>query len=194
MLLKDSKLKYGAVNAYEQIDICSLAIDMGCSFVARSFSGDAKQLVPIIKAAGKLLPDGSLGATIGVPLAEEIAVSALLTDCADVVAPARDIALDRLTGSRDAQAALSVAAVTGASFIREVATGVYESDMGLWAPDAATLLRRRRNLNAEHIRVFMNVVNIERSKSGLAWSSCSCRNRDGSILDGAVIAWNSSSL
>jgi membrane complex biogenesis BtpA family protein len=30
--------------------------------------------------------------------------------------------------------------------------------MGLWAPDAATLLRRRRNLDAEHVRVFMNVT------------------------------------
>jgi membrane complex biogenesis BtpA family protein len=58
----------------------------------------------------------------------------------------------------DAQAALSVAVATGASFIREVVTGVYESDMGLWAPDAATLLRRRRNLDAEHVRVFMNVT------------------------------------
>jgi hypothetical protein len=36
---------------------------------------------------------------------------------------------------------------------------------------------------------LMNVVNIERSKSGDADPSCSCRNRVGSILDGAVIAW-----
>ena len=36
----------------------------------------------------------------------------------------------------DAEAALAVAATSGASFIREVMTGVYESDMGLWAPDA----------------------------------------------------------
>jgi len=58
----------------------------------------------------------------------------------------------------DAQAALSVAVATGASFIREVATGVYESDMGLWAPDAATLLRRRRNLHADGVSVFMNIT------------------------------------
>jgi 2-oxoglutarate ferredoxin oxidoreductase subunit beta len=48
---KDSKLKYGTVNSFEQIDICELAIIMGCSFVARSFSGDPKQLVPLIKGA-----------------------------------------------------------------------------------------------------------------------------------------------
>src|SRR5262249_26623382 len=58
----------------------------------------------------------------------------------------------------DAQAALSVAVATGASFIREVATGVYESDMGLSSPDAAELLRRRRNLAAEDVRVFMNIT------------------------------------
>lgn len=58
----------------------------------------------------------------------------------------------------DARAAMSVAAVTGASFIREVATGVYESDMGLWAPDAAELLRYRRALDASHVKVLMNVT------------------------------------
>lgn len=58
----------------------------------------------------------------------------------------------------DAHAALAVAAVSGASFIREVATGVYESDMGLWAPDAAALLRYRRQLDADRIKVFMNIT------------------------------------
>ncbi len=48
---KESKLKHGAVNHFEQIDICSLAINMGCTYVARSFSGDPKQLIPLIKGA-----------------------------------------------------------------------------------------------------------------------------------------------
>jgi membrane complex biogenesis BtpA family protein len=58
----------------------------------------------------------------------------------------------------DAEAALSIAAVTGASFVREVVTGVYESDMGLWRPDAARLLRRRRELCADGTLIFMNVT------------------------------------
>jgi uncharacterized protein len=58
----------------------------------------------------------------------------------------------------DAQAALAVAVVTGASFIREVATGAYESDMGIWAPDAGRLLRRRRELHADQVAVFMNIT------------------------------------
>lgn len=58
----------------------------------------------------------------------------------------------------DARVAMSVAAATGANFIREVTTGVYESDMGLWNTDAAGLLRYRRNLGADDVAVFMNVV------------------------------------
>jgi 2-oxoglutarate/2-oxoacid ferredoxin oxidoreductase subunit beta len=46
-----SKAKGGAPNVFDPIDICSLAIDLGCAFVARSFSGDGKQLVPLLKAA-----------------------------------------------------------------------------------------------------------------------------------------------
>ncbi|MBU6297592.1 MAG: 2-oxoacid:ferredoxin oxidoreductase subunit beta [Alphaproteobacteria bacterium] len=48
---KGSKAKGGAVNSDSAIDLASLALLMGASFVARSFSGDKKQLVPLIKAA-----------------------------------------------------------------------------------------------------------------------------------------------
>ena len=58
----------------------------------------------------------------------------------------------------DADATLAVATATGASFMREVVTGVYESDMGLWSPDAGRLLRRRRELHALDVLVFMNVT------------------------------------
>jgi len=58
----------------------------------------------------------------------------------------------------DGRAALAVAAATGAAFIREVVTGAYESDMGIWAPDAAELLRYRRVLGAGQVAVFMNVT------------------------------------
>ncbi|MBI4369935.1 MAG: 2-oxoacid:ferredoxin oxidoreductase subunit beta [Elusimicrobia bacterium] len=46
-----TKQKWGAVNEQESIDCCALAIELGCGFVARSFSGDAKQVVPLMKAA-----------------------------------------------------------------------------------------------------------------------------------------------
>jgi membrane complex biogenesis BtpA family protein len=58
----------------------------------------------------------------------------------------------------DAQCALAVAIATEASFLREVVTGVWESDMGLWAPDAASVLRRRREYGAESLAVLMNIT------------------------------------
>src|SRR3977135_509841 len=48
---KGSKAKRGAVNADSPIDTVSLALLMGATFVAPSFSGDKKQLVPLVKAA-----------------------------------------------------------------------------------------------------------------------------------------------
>ncbi len=48
---KGSKSKRGAVNNDEPIDMVMLALQLGASFVARSFSGDKAQLVPLIKAA-----------------------------------------------------------------------------------------------------------------------------------------------
>ncbi|HLF24406.1 MAG TPA: 2-oxoacid:ferredoxin oxidoreductase subunit beta, partial [Burkholderiales bacterium] len=48
---KGSKAKKGAINADSAIDTVSLALLMGATFVARSFSGDKKQLVPLVKAA-----------------------------------------------------------------------------------------------------------------------------------------------
>src|SRR5439155_7572305 len=58
----------------------------------------------------------------------------------------------------DPLAAMALAAGTGAAFVREVVTGVYESDMGIWAPDAAALFRYRRAIGAENVRIFANVT------------------------------------
>lgn len=46
-----STLKHGGANEYTTIDLCGLAIELGATFVARSFSGDGKQLVPLLQAA-----------------------------------------------------------------------------------------------------------------------------------------------
>ncbi|HEX3864038.1 MAG TPA: 2-oxoacid:ferredoxin oxidoreductase subunit beta [Stellaceae bacterium] len=48
---KGSKAKRGAINTDSAIDLVGLALQLGASFVARSFSGDKAQLVPLIKAA-----------------------------------------------------------------------------------------------------------------------------------------------
>ena len=46
-----SKSRKGAVNADTPIDLAALALQLGATFVARSFSGDKEQLVPLLKAA-----------------------------------------------------------------------------------------------------------------------------------------------
>lgn len=58
----------------------------------------------------------------------------------------------------DGKAALAMAMATGGSFVREVFTGVYDSDMGLWNTDAAGLLRYRRQIGAQGVKVFFNVT------------------------------------
>ena len=57
----------------------------------------------------------------------------------------------------DPMAALAVAQAVQASFVREVFTGVYDSDMGLWQTDAAATLDYRRNIGAENVRLFFNI-------------------------------------
>ena len=47
---KGSTSKKGVPNLYEPIDLVSMALQIGASFVARSFSGDKRQLVPLIQA------------------------------------------------------------------------------------------------------------------------------------------------
>ena len=48
---KGSKSKKGSINADSPIDMVGLALQLGATFVARSFSGDKTQLVPLIEAA-----------------------------------------------------------------------------------------------------------------------------------------------
>ncbi len=43
--------KSGAANMYQAIDMAGLALELGATFIARSFSGDKEQLVPLIQAA-----------------------------------------------------------------------------------------------------------------------------------------------
>jgi len=54
-----------------------------------------------------------------------------------------------------ATVALGVAA--GARFGREIFTGVYASDMGLWAPDCATALRLRHDLGRDDFKLLFNI-------------------------------------
>ena len=58
---------------------------------------------------------------------------------------------------RRAAVALAIAAATGASFVREIFTGLFASDMGLWEPKAAEAVRLRRNLGREDMKLLFNI-------------------------------------
>jgi membrane complex biogenesis BtpA family protein len=67
----------------------------------------------------------------------------------------------------DAKASLAVACATGASFVREVFTGVFESDMGLLAPDFGELAAYRHALGADAVAILANITpEFSRSVSG----------------------------
>ena len=87
----------------------------------------------------------------------------------------------------DPMAAMAIAHATGATFIREVLTGVYESDMGLWSPNAGKLLRYRRQIGAENIRVFYNVVPEFASSMGTRSMAQRARSTSVSCLADVIL-------
>lgn len=86
----------------------------------------------------------------------------------------------------DARAALAIGVATGAAFMREVATGAYESDMGLWNTDAAGLLRERRRLDSD-IAILMNVTPEFASPIGTRSIGAAARSTAVSSLADAIL-------
>lgn len=57
----------------------------------------------------------------------------------------------------DPMATVALSAATGASFCREIFTGTYASDMGVWAPDAGKAMRYRDGLGRQDLVMLYNV-------------------------------------
>lgn len=57
----------------------------------------------------------------------------------------------------DPVASVALGVASGARFVREIFTGVYDSDMGLWVPDAAGALRLRTNAGRGDMKVMFNI-------------------------------------
>jgi membrane complex biogenesis BtpA family protein len=87
----------------------------------------------------------------------------------------------------DSQCSLAIAVATGADFMREVCTGVYESDMGLWHTDAASLLRERRRLDADKLAILMNVTPEFASPIGSRTPALAARSVVTSSLADAIL-------
>jgi len=64
----------------------------------------------------------------------------------------------------DPMSSVALAAATGASFIREILTGTYASDMGPWTPDAGAAMRYRDRLGRRDLAMFDNI------SAEFAWS------------------------
>jgi membrane complex biogenesis BtpA family protein len=58
----------------------------------------------------------------------------------------------------DPKAAIAVARATGAAFVREVFTGVFESDLGVIAPDSGDLAGYRQAIGGQGIALFTNIT------------------------------------
>lgn len=57
----------------------------------------------------------------------------------------------------DPSASVAIGAATGASFVREIFTGVFASDMGMWTPDCGAAARLRRNLGRSDMKLLFNI-------------------------------------
>jgi hypothetical protein len=58
----------------------------------------------------------------------------------------------------DPMASIDVAMATGASFVREIFTGVYASDFGLWNTNVGAVIRHQYAIGAQHVRLLFNIV------------------------------------
>jgi membrane complex biogenesis BtpA family protein len=58
----------------------------------------------------------------------------------------------------DGVASIDLAVATGASFVREVFTGVYASDFGLWNTDVGRAARHRVRVSAQGVKLLYNIV------------------------------------
>ena len=53
---------------------------------------------------------------------------------------------------------LDLAAATGAAFVREIFTGVYASDFGLWNTNSGATVRHQHEIGAENVKLLFNIV------------------------------------
>jgi membrane complex biogenesis BtpA family protein len=58
----------------------------------------------------------------------------------------------------DAMASLDLAVATGALFVREIFTGVYASDFGLWNTNCGQVIRHQHIIHGQHVKLLFNIV------------------------------------
>lgn len=58
----------------------------------------------------------------------------------------------------DAKKSLDLAVATGAKFVREIFTGAYASDFGVWNTDIGNTIRHKQHIGAEDVKLLFNIV------------------------------------
>lgn len=58
----------------------------------------------------------------------------------------------------DPIASIDLAVATGAAFVREIFTGVYASDYGIWNTNCGQVIRHQHRVHGQHVRLFFNIV------------------------------------
>ena len=92
----------------------------------------------------------------------------------------------------DPKASIDLAVATEAQFVREIFTGVYASDFGLWNTNCGEVVRHRQYLHGENIRLLFNIVpeaavyRGNRSPADIARSTVFNTNPDGLCVSGAT--------
>ena len=58
----------------------------------------------------------------------------------------------------DPAASIDLAVATGGLFVREIFTGVYASDYGMWNTDCGAVIRHQHAVNGQHVKLLFNIV------------------------------------
>ena len=92
----------------------------------------------------------------------------------------------------DPKASIDLAVATEARFVREIFTGVYASDFGMWNTNCGEVVRHRQSLNGEGIRLLFNIVPeaavymANRNPADIARSTVFNTNPDALCVSGAT--------
>jgi len=128
---------------------------------------DASGMQGIIAAARRELDALQSGGVDGVLISNEFSLPYLTkTEPITAVAMARVIGEIRdeivkpfgVNVLWDGRASIDLAKATGALFVREIFTGVYASDFGLWDTNIGETARHRARLGAEEVKLIFNIV------------------------------------
>ena len=127
-------------------------------------------LIDHVKRDTELLLDGGFDAILfcnegdrPYQLHAGLEAAAVMTRVASECKPAdRPFGVDYLW---DAQCAMAIAVGSGASFMREVINGAWESDMGPWSPDAAKLLRECFHRRPRCKEVRLRLIRVRRKEA-----------------------------